>query len=59
MLLKTNSTIKPRKIAEGLNSPWGIIALPDGSFAITEKGGTLRVMSPNRRTKRKHDTWAS
>lgn len=44
--VKTEFDYKTTKIAEGLNSPWGIAGLPDGSFAITEKGGTLRVMSP-------------
>lgn len=28
-----------------LKSPWGITALPDGRFIITEKGGTMRIAS--------------
>ena len=28
-----------------LNKPWGITALPDGRFIITEKGGTMRIAS--------------
>lgn len=44
--VKTEFDYQTSKIAEGLNSPWGIAVLPDGSFAITEKGGSLRVMSP-------------
>lgn len=43
--VKTVTEYKVEKIASGLNSPWGIAALPNGSFAITEKGGTLRILS--------------
>lgn len=28
-----------------LTRPWGITALPDGKFIITEKGGTMRIAS--------------
>lgn len=28
-----------------LNKPWGITALPDSRFIITEKGGTMRIAS--------------
>ncbi|MGC1242110.1 MAG: PQQ-dependent sugar dehydrogenase [Chryseosolibacter sp.] len=28
-----------------LNKPWGVTALPDGRFIITEKGGTMRIAS--------------
>jgi glucose/arabinose dehydrogenase len=28
-----------------LTRPWGIVALPDGRFIVTEKGGTMRISS--------------
>ena len=28
-----------------LTRPWGIVALPDGRFIVTEKGGTMRIAS--------------
>jgi len=32
-------------LTDKLISPWGIAALPDGRFVITEKAGTLRIMT--------------
>jgi glucose/arabinose dehydrogenase len=31
--------------AEGLENPWGIAALPDGGYLVTERPGRLRVVS--------------
>ena len=32
-------------LADGLDSPWGMEFLPDGSIIVTEKGGTIRLVS--------------
>lgn len=34
-------------MAEGLSNPWGLAALPDGRILITEKSGSLRIVSPD------------
>lgn len=31
--------------AEGLNSPWGMTNLPDGRILVTEKNGSMRIVS--------------
>ena len=43
--VKTVTSYNVDKIASGLRSPWGIAVLPGGSFAITEKGGTMKILS--------------
>jgi glucose/arabinose dehydrogenase len=32
-------------LADGLDSPWGMEFLPDGSIIVTEKGGAIRLVS--------------
>lgn len=32
-------------VTSGLVAPWGIAALPDGRLLITEKGGTMRIVT--------------
>lgn len=41
-----SGAIQVTTVVEGLAEPWGIELLPDGSWLVTEKGGTLRAISP-------------
>jgi aldose sugar dehydrogenase len=41
--VKTTTGYEGKPIATELKSPWGITALPDGRFLITEKAGTMRI----------------
>lgn len=41
--VKTTTPYEGKVLAEGLNKPWGIAALPDGRLLITEKEGTMRI----------------
>jgi aldose sugar dehydrogenase len=43
------STVKAETIVGGLRNPWGVEALADGRFVVTEKDGALRVISKARR----------
>lgn len=42
---KTATAFEGKVIAEGLKSPWGIVALPEGKLLITEKEGDMRIVS--------------
>jgi aldose sugar dehydrogenase len=43
--VKTTTPYKFAVLDSTLNRPWGISALPDGRFLITEKEGTMRLIS--------------
>ncbi len=44
---KTNTAYATNVVTGALAKPWSMAALPDGRFLITEKGGTLRIVSAN------------
>ena len=42
---KTTAAIEVTVIAKGLDRPWAVEPLPDGSFLVTEKRGRMRIVS--------------
>lgn len=45
--VKTTTAYEGKVLTSGLQSPWGIAALPDGRFLITQKRGTMRIAKAN------------
>jgi len=45
--MKTQAELDIKVLSEGLTSPWGITALPDGRLLITQKKGTMRIAKSN------------
>lgn len=43
--VKSETPFEVTVIAKGLNHPWAVEPLPDGSFLITEKIGQMRIIS--------------
>lgn len=43
--VRTNAGLDVKVVTEGLKNPWGMVNLPDGRILITEKGGTMRIVS--------------
>ncbi|QQV03254.1 MULTISPECIES: PQQ-dependent sugar dehydrogenase [Chryseobacterium] len=43
--VKTTTPFTSAIITSSLNSPWGITALPDGRLLVTQKGGTMRIVT--------------
>lgn len=42
---KTKTALDVKVLAEGLKRPWGITVLPDGRLLITEKTGTMKIVT--------------
>ncbi len=43
--VKTTTPYEARLVTSGLKNPWGIAALPDGRFLVTEKRGEMRIVT--------------
>ena len=43
--VKTKTPYEVKVIAEGLSNPWAVASLPDGRLVITEKKGSLRIVT--------------
>jgi aldose sugar dehydrogenase len=43
--LTTTFTLQVTELNTGLSSPWGLAFLPDGRMLVTEKGGTLKLLT--------------
>jgi len=43
--VKSSTNYEGKVLTEALKSPWGITSLPDGRLLITEKEGTMRIVT--------------
>lgn len=43
--VRTSTSFNTRIVTSGLTNPWGIATLPDGRFLITQKAGSMRIVS--------------
>ena len=44
--LTTDTAFQVLTVARGLESPWGLVFLPDGRMLVTERPGRMRIVSP-------------
>lgn len=42
---RTTTAYSSRVVTTALTAPWGITSLPDGRLLITQKGGTMRIVT--------------
>ncbi|MWB92757.1 PQQ-dependent sugar dehydrogenase [Flavobacterium sp. GA093] len=43
--VKTNTAYEGKAITTGLSAPWGVKYLPDGRLLVTQKAGTMRIVT--------------
>lgn len=43
--VSTTTAYKATIVTSSLSAPWGVTSLPDGRLLITEKGGTMKIVS--------------
>ncbi|MDM7924083.1 MAG: PQQ-dependent sugar dehydrogenase [Pyrinomonadaceae bacterium] len=43
--VKSTTPVSVTVVAKGLDKPWAVEPLPDGSFLVTEKAGRMRIVS--------------
>ncbi len=43
--LKTNTAYEAKIITSALTAPWGVKSLPDGRLLVTQKAGTMRIVT--------------
>lgn len=44
--VKSTTNYEGKVLTEALKFPWGITSLPDGRLLITEREGTMRIVTP-------------
>jgi glucose/arabinose dehydrogenase len=51
--VRTKTALNITVINSGLDHPWGLRTLPDGRFLITQKSGTMVILTPDGKQQRK------